>query len=163
MKDMMNNTSLIINTMGYLVEFTFYKAHREINASYKYFNITIKLTLKVEGHSYSVQSKLYSITDRDLERMEKYLYNHIIEVEKNILYASEVFTTQELFFQMQALPGDIWYDDNSQQLAGDFTFSFLIDITSSSETRTYWGGQSIVEVQEIIRFIEQIKHLLADD
>lgn len=144
------NAEIELTTKNYRVIWTL---HHTDDA---YFNA--HLTLITDEHKF--ETAIYPLSVADIERIQDYLDNHLQTIEANSLSRSETFTTYELFFQMQALAGDVWRDEIGNW-SGDFTLRFLLNVSPDPQNRFYLGGESLIDVEEIRQFQAQVKQLLA--
>jgi hypothetical protein len=98
------------------------------------------------------------ISPADLQRMVKYLRDHIGANSPHVIAQSHTFVTYELDFQLQAQSGDLesWDD-------GYFTvqWSFYCGPKDRSSGVIYVGFETRVQVAEVLRWCRELEQLAA--
>ena len=99
------------------------------------------------------------IATEELQRLAKYLEDHIQELKVNPNHDSYVFLDEALTFQIQALSGDI-----GESGAGSFSVTVLVSSAESddSHTRLYLGGSTTVTAKSAKEFIANLNEITSE-
>ena len=99
------------------------------------------------------------IAASDLYRLATYFEEHIAQLLRHPDRASCTFVPMELGFQVQALAREVHAEND-----GEFSVRFLVNVGKSKDEgeRVYVGGESVVTLKNIRRFIASLHEALAD-
>jgi hypothetical protein len=144
----------LLETDGYRVSFDLNSGEN----SKEYVDLVVELTLNKHLGSVAVRSVTTCITISDLWRLTAYFEEHIERLRQDFDSESYAFVPMELGFQVQALEGEI-----QQENDGEFSIRFLVNVGEGSKQnhRVYIGGESVVTLKNIRRFIVSLHEALA--
>jgi hypothetical protein len=144
----------LLKTDGYQISLDV----RDAEASHEYVDVVVALTLDRYLGDLVVKSTSTLIALRDLSRLVKYFERHIVQLLHNPDYQSEIFVPMELGFQVQALSGEVYTEND-----GEFSLRFLLNVGKSEEMyhRVYVGGESVVTLKDIKIFLSSLHEILA--
>lgn len=144
----------ILKTDGYQISLDV----RDLAASNEYVDVVVELILDPYLGDIVLKSTATLIALNDLSRLVKYFEAHIAQLLHNPDYQSETFVPMELGFQVQALAGEV-YTENE----GEFSLRFLLNVGKGEETghRVYVGGESVATLKDIKVFLSSLHEILA--
>jgi len=144
-----------LETDGYRVSFDL----KDVQTSKEYVDMVVEFTLDQHLGDIVVQSVPTFIASSDLRRLATYFEEHIAQLLQNPDSESSTFVPMELGFQAQALTGKVHADND-----GEFSLRFLVNVGSSKDEgeRVYVGGESVVTLKNIRKFIVSLHEALTD-
>jgi hypothetical protein len=144
----------ILKTDGYQISFDV----RNVASADEYVDVAVELILDQYLGDIVVKSTPTLIALHDLSRLVKYFERHMVQLLHHPDYQSEIFLPMELGFQIQALAGEA-YTENE----GGFSLCCLLNVGKSKETghRVYVGGESVVTFKDIKIFLSSLHEILA--
>lgn len=144
-----------LETDGYRVSFDL----KDVQASKEYVDMVVEFTLDQYLGGIVVQSVPTFIAPSDLRRLATYFEEHIAQLLQNPDSESYTFVPMELGFQAQALGGEVYTEND-----GEFNLRFLLNVGRSKDEgeRVYVGGESVVTLKNIRRFIASLHEALTD-
>lgn len=144
-----------LTTDGYRVSFCL----KEVQASKEDVDIIIEFILDQHLGGIMVKSVPTFIALSDLYRLATYFEEHIAQLLRNPDSESYTFVPMELGFQVQALAGEVHAEND-----GEFSVRFLVNVGKSKDEgeRVYVGGESVVTLKNVRRFIASLHEALAD-
>jgi len=140
---------------GYRVSFSL----KDVQASKEYVDMIVEFTLDQHLGGISVKSVPTFMASSDLHRLATYFEEHIAQLPQHPDRESSTFTPMELGFQVQALAGEVHAEND-----GEFSVRFLVNVGKSKDEgeRVYDGGEAVVTLKNIRRFIASLHAVLAD-
>jgi hypothetical protein len=144
-----------LETDGYRVSFDL----QDIQTSKENVDMIVEFILDQHLGGIMVKSVPTFIASSDLYRLATYFEEHIAQLPQNPDRASYTFVPMELGFQVQALAGEVHAEND-----GEFSVRFLVNVGKSKDEgeRVYVGGESVVTLKNIRRFIASLHEALAD-
>jgi len=144
-----------LETDGYRVCFDL----KGVQASKEHVDMVVEFTLDQHLGGIVVKSIPTFIAASDLHRLTVYFEEHIAQLWQNSDSESYTFVPMELGFQVQALGGEVHTEDD-----GEFSLRFLLNVGRSKDEgeRVYVGGESVVTLRNIKRFIASLHEALTD-
>ena len=138
----------LLQTEGSQITFELEKATEQ------HFNLAIQFALDAHLGGYSLHSPPTFISTSDIQRLIAYFEQHIAYLRTNPDHESQPFVPMELGFQLQALAGELYPDDD-----GEFTLRFMINVGKSSteETSVYVGSETVVMLTNLRHFIASLR------
>lgn len=123
-------------------------------ATEQQFNLAIQFALDAHLGGFSLNSPPTFITTSDIQRLIAYFEQHIAHLQTNPDHESQTFVPMELGFQLQALAGELYPDDD-----GEFTLRFMINVGKSSaeETAIYVGSETVVMLAHVRQFMAELE------
>ena len=96
----------------------------------------------------------FNLATSDIQRLIAYFKQHIANLRTNPDHQSQAFVPMELGFQLQALAGELYPDDD-----GEFTLRFMINVGKSSaeETAVYVGSETVVMLADVKQFMASLQ------
>ena len=146
---------LILETEGYQVSFEI-----ETMPNLKdEFDVRVGFLLDPCLGNVALTSSPMPLSVKELRRLEDYLKQHIEHLQVDPNSESYTFVPLDLQFELQALSGEICSQDD-----GEFTLRFMIDTGATSEGRSsvYVGGEAVVTLENVNRFLSSINRLLSE-
>lgn len=151
----MINDKYILETEGYQIIFELE------NSTYceQSIDLVVKFVLNSQLEGLSVKSVPSCINTKDLKRLTVYLEQHIASLIESSGSVSPTFVEYGLSFQMQALMGDVETTDD-----GEFSLLVMVNVgkPEKGSHRVYVGGEAIVTVENVRKFVLSINTLLAE-
>lgn len=144
----MNNIEL--TTKKFKIIFELVEIYEDINKKYFKFDIY----LHIYSNQGIVLNSRSTLSLEDLLILSGYFDKHIENLYKDSFYESEIFTTKDMFFYFQALPG---YIQNS--IEDYFELRFMINI-NDWENRLFVGCEGKILVSNIFSFLKDIKDFI---
>ena len=134
----------LLETEGSRIAFELEKATEQ------HFNLAIHFALDPHLGGFSLNSPPTFISISDIQRLIAYFEQHIANLRTNPDHESQPFVPMELGFQLQALAGELYPDDD-----GEFTLRFMINVGKSSteETSVYVGSETVVMLTNLRQFM----------
>lgn len=144
-----------LETEGYRILF----ALKDVQASQEYVDMIVEFTLDQHLGGIMVKSVPTCIASSDLHQLVTYFEEHIAQLLRNSDRESCLFVPLELGFQVQALAGEVYAEND-----GEFSVRFLLNVGKSKDEgeRVYVGGESVVTLKNIRRFIASLHEALAN-
>ena len=148
-------SKLFLNTEGYQVSFEM----KTIPDLPDEFEVTISFRLDPRLDNVTFTSTPSALPFKELQALADYFTPHIELLKSNPNGDSDTFVPLDLQFQLQAFAGEVRSPDD-----GEFTLQFMINMgkPEKGSTSVYVGGEGVVTLEEINRFLASVKRLLAD-
>lgn len=146
-------SNLELNAIKFKVIFKLLEKYDDINK--KYFKFDILLDLESDKKTTLKSKTTFSIDD--LITLSEYFDKHIENLYKDSFYESDIFTTNDMFFYFQALPG---YIQNS--IEDYFELRFMINI-NDWENRLFVGCEGKILISNIFSFLKDIKDFILNN
>ncbi len=140
----------LLETEGARITFELEKATEQ------HFNLAIQFALDPHLGGFSLNSPPTFITTSDIQRLIAYFEQHIAHLRTNPDHESQPFVPMELGFQLQALAGELYPDDD-----GEFTLRFMIYVGKSpaEETSVYVGSETVVMLAHVRQFMASLQDI----
>jgi hypothetical protein len=131
----------------------------DVQASKEHVNMVIEFALDAYLGGIVVKSIPAFTAVSDLYRLTTYFEEHIAQLRQNPDSESYTFFPMELGFQAQALEGEVHIEND-----GDFSLRTLLNVGRNKDAgeRVYVGGESVVTVKSIRKFIASLHEALTD-
>ncbi len=110
--------------------------------------------------SLSVRSGTTWLFVSDLERLLRYLEEHIVSLQHDASSVSDTLVNLDLDFTLQAFSGDVQSFSD-----GRFSLLFMLNVGRRDEvsSSTYVGGEAVVTVAEVRHFVAAVRKVLKND
>jgi len=143
------NTSLVLETEGYVVIFRLEATRKEYADSRSLVRLVLEFQTRSAISTINVSSIETYATEVELRRLVEYLHAHILCLQHNPAAESETYISTETGFQLQAGTGEVV---NSED--GAFTLRVMLNIgqLDRDSASTYVGGETLVTVRQINAF-----------
>jgi hypothetical protein len=145
----------ILETEGYRISFSL----KAVQDSKEYVDMIVEFTLDQSLGGTIVKSVPTFIASDDLYRLVAYFEEHIAQLPQHPDREASTFVPMELGFQVQALAGEVYAEND-----GKFSVRFLLNVGKSKDEgeRVYVGGEAVVTLKNIRKFITSLHEALAD-
>ncbi|MGH9426086.1 MAG: hypothetical protein ACRD2L_07270 [Terriglobia bacterium] len=142
----------VLEAYGFKAAFCFL----QMDSSEQNVETTIDFSLDEGIDLLTVRSVPTWIALKDITRLAAYLNDHVSRLLKGTGSESFPFGTMELGFELQALEGEALSDSE-----GEFTLRLMINVgqVPHEGLRVYVGGQAVVSVENIRRFVASLDSL----
>jgi hypothetical protein len=143
----------ILEAYGYKAAFNF----SQIDSSTQVAELIVEFSLDEGFGSLRVKSVPTWIALKDIASLASYLSEHVLRLLKGAGDESIPFVTMELGFELQALEGEAISDSE-----GEFTLRLMVNLGQISREgpRVYVGGQAVVSVENVRKFIASLDALI---
>jgi len=140
----------VLHADGFHAVFEF----RSFEGTNQYLDMLVTFQLDQEVGQVTFSSVPSKIHVDDLRGLEQYLLQHIQQLQTNLDAHSPTFVPLELGFQAEAFSGEVRAPND-----GEFTVRLMLNVGVHARegTRVYLGGEAIVTLSNIYRFITSLR------